>query len=761
MQPTLALLAFALSCAPATLLASSSEPWTLPVSQEKPAVQSAASLMEQGRFAEGQERDFVKAKKLYDQAQAAAAREGRLDMVTAAGEAAARAERRAAGIASGLPEEANDALTCRMAERLESLWRFGPDTEESKQAFSDIALLGALAVPWLEKAIAGPYVLCGRQLGESQAPYVRALALMSAPEGAAALERLLSSPDPLARRAVAEYAAADRHRAILMRALKDPAEAVRVQALESLTRSSDPALLGTVVEFAKGGTDAALNWLRAFRPGELLRLGASTELSPAVRREALRCFRDVQIFVPDAAAIDALLSIARESSDLELRVNAMDALVSGLNRKWRPVSAAISARVEAALLAAPDAFPSQYFLPALGVVGSSAALPLLVERTATVEDIGAAYGAVTRILGAAGPGDFPLVVAALGKSSTGQSPTEQIANQLRQWLGRACLDGVSSAQLAAGAEALPPAHRRAYVDRVAGEWLSACVERADAGGAVPKLDAASIQFLRTIIGERQDNLRAKAILALGLGGEASLIPELMGYHQGDELNDSVRSALAAITRNDPKRVETVLRALLSVRTLSRQSLQQACEQILKPLQPKELLLAVSACWKPAQAERLCALVARLVPGSEGTQFLLAHYKELDATAVEVRGQVIERFGRDLHEPALDVIGAALRDPSDNVRAKASQAFERFRNEQQRVREFEAWRSSELRAAQTIAELLPLLDNANPDVVIGAAKALGALKARACTPKLISLHEKFAENERVNSVLRQVVDQLAQ
>src|SRR5688500_9592521 len=120
--------------------------------QDKAQAPTAASLIEQALYAEEHERDFEKAAKLFDSALGAAtrARDEGSKLVALAG--AERARARAAGIPAA-PQGENDPLVCRVAERIFIYQHHTPTSAEAKEALRDLALLGAIAVPWLERAI--------------------------------------------------------------------------------------------------------------------------------------------------------------------------------------------------------------------------------------------------------------------------------------------------------------------------------------------------------------------------------------------------------------------------------------------------------------------------------------------------------------------------------------------------------------------------------------------------------------------------------
>jgi hypothetical protein len=108
------------------------------------------------------------------------------------------------------------------------------------------------------------------------------------------------------------------------------------------------------------------------------------------------------------------------------------------------------------------------------------------------------------------------------------------------------------------------------------------------------------------------------------------------------------------------------------------------------------------------------------------------------SSLDIRALVLRRFGDNLYEPALELLGAALRDRDANVRAGAQGAFEAFRKHREAIEEYEAWRQASDDARETVAQLVALLASDNKDVVRGAVEALGAVKARTALPQLVAL-----------------------
>ena len=71
----------------------------------------------------------------------------------------------------------------------------------------------------------------------------------------------------------------------------------------------------------------------------------------------------------------------------------------------------------------------------------------------------------------------------------------------------------------------------------------------------------------------------------------------------------------------------------------------------------------------------------------------------------------------------------------------------------------AWTATASEARTTIDELLKLTESPNVDVVVGAVKALGALKASAAYPKLVRLLER--KDPEIKTAVQAALDKLGE
>ncbi|HTF89916.1 MAG TPA: HEAT repeat domain-containing protein [Planctomycetota bacterium] len=736
------------------------------VAQDKQPAPTAASLIEQGKFAEEQ-RDFVQAETIYALAAQAALTAQNPELASQAKDALGRVKLRIAGIAA-TPQSEDDPMICRLAERLDSIWHYDEKTARPalEAAYRDVALFGAIAVPWLEKAIQAPYTLCRYQLRSDPPRYIRALALMTGPEGSAALERQLTSNDPIARRAVAQYSDPVRHRAILLRALKDPAQAVREQAIQTLSNSFDADLFDAMLAAGREGSGSALDWIGMMRPAQLLQDAANPALSAGVRSRALAQLGAVGSFRPDVGAIDSLLSLARPPQTDSVRTMAMSTLAAGAVERWKPLDQDVARHIEDVILPALDSYPRPEALQVLMAVGGARSLVAIVEKV-MFDDTGEELGAISRILARSTSADFLAVVAGFAKAPApirniqNNATADQVHQMLRAWLETMVMQDISSADIARGATLLDSGSKRLYVERVVVPWIQAKMASGSSSAKLPAIDPSFVKLLREIAADGFQGYMSAAAMGFGATGDPKVLPDLLALVNEGGIDNYLPLAVKRITADDPARIRTLLELMLANKSITAQRFSETFRMMVGTRQPAELLALVNSLWSKANADRLMAFVAGCVPGPEGSAFLLAHYAELDPAASDTRVSMIVRFGTELYEPATEVIGAALRDPNRDVRQRAQGVFESFKQQQQIVDGFNDWMKTDKQSKQTVTELMQLLESSNPDVVIGAVKALAAMKARSSYPKLVGLLEKHKGDEAVKTAVMAAIDQLAQ
>jgi HEAT repeat protein len=221
--------------------------------------------------------------------------------------------------------------------------------------------------------------------------------------------------------------------------------------------------------------------------------------------------------------------------------------------------------------------------------------------------------------------------------------------------------------------------------------------------------------------------------------------------------DSVRTesgqAFAALAPKDPPRALALLEDLF--RKFDPDRDRDILVAAASSLPVAAVVPAVERVWAdadPARRSALSGVVLAVSPGgapcAEALAFLVRRF---DALPPDQRGDAIFRFRQALHEPAIELIGKALIDPAQGVREQAREAIHAFRQHREALEEFRRWQTGDAEARTSIAELMKLLESPNRDVVVGAVKALAAVRAKAALPALVKLLG------REDPVLRQAVE----
>jgi HEAT repeat protein len=176
---------------------------------------------------------------------------------------------------------------------------------------------------------------------------------------------------------------------------------------------------------------------------------------------------------------------------------------------------------------------------------------------------------------------------------------------------------------------------------------------------------------------------------------------------------------------------------------------------IRRLRSKDAMPLLEGLWKTAPKHHALVLQVMLdVDSDEANAFLVQHFDELPEYA---RGRAIERFGKAVYEPAIDVIGSQLASRDAAIRAKAQAALAIFKKQREAVEEFKRWKTGSAESRASIIELTKLLESTNKDVVIGAVRALGAVRAQSALPALVKLLDRNdpALKEAVDAAIRKI------
>jgi HEAT repeat protein len=142
-----------------------------------------------------------------------------------------------------------------------------------------------------------------------------------------------------------------------------------------------------------------------------------------------------------------------------------------------------------------------------------------------------------------------------------------------------------------------------------------------------------------------------------------------------------------------------------------------------------------------------------------TQRVLDLWPAIPAGDSVTRTRAIERFGRELFEPAIPILGDALRDANDGVRRIAREAFAAFKEHREALEEYEAWMRATGAQRESIAQLVELLASPDREVLLGAVRALGAIRARTALPQLVRLLQR--EDETLRAAVHEAIGRMGE
>jgi len=129
-----------------------------------------------------------------------------------------------------------------------------------------------------------------------------------------------------------------------------------------------------------------------------------------------------------------------------------------------------------------------------------------------------------------------------------------------------------------------------------------------------------------------------------------------------------------------------------------------------------------------------------VEGEGASAAIVRRFAELDP---ELQVLALERVARELYEPGIPLLGAAMRRGAPEVREAARRAFAAFQEHERFTERFEAWKRSYKRGTappKAVRRLLGRLGSRDPEEVRRAAAALGEMGDPAALPALVRLLE---------------------
>ncbi len=238
---------------------------------------------------------------------------------------------------------------------------------------------------------------------------------------------------------------------------------------------------------------------------------------------------------------------------------------------------------------------------------------------------------------------------------------------------------------------------------------------------------------------------SQAVLtALIRSKNVELVPKILdGLASGKFIHDYGRTLLQEWSSARPETAAACLRWVDAGLGLERGKLpkfwDKAATLACEVLGPKELVDLAAKHWERGDPGHRSFLAQQALsrPGPEACEWSLRVIGDLRPVE-SLYVLALRQFGASLFEPGLDEVLTAVSDHRPKVRAAANEEFTAYRKVREAKAEYEAWKKGRADADQTIAELRKLLSDPNPMVLVGAAKAVGVLKARAALPELARL-----------------------
>lgn len=732
---------------------------------EKPA-ETPRALYERAAYVEEHERDFQKAADLYASAAEGAKKGGDEKLAVDADAARARALARGgrAPVAQ-TPIDENDPILRRIADLLDSVSKLSSNTNELTFAKRDLALFGAPAVPWVERAVSYSFSLAGFDIAPRTTEFVDVLARMQAPEALAALERLAASPDPITRRAVAGRIDPKRQHALLERVLKDESASVRDAAMDMVASTSDLAFVPAALESATRCNERALEWLARTAPADLVGLLNHQALAGNwwCRGKILEQLYRQTVVPADPRIADGLLAIAKSSQEPEFARSVVNTLTKLSDGSWKLAPPEFRLALETQVAAQLETQPVPEAWDLLLSLGGMRSLDVLAASIAKQLDAmnDNQYQTLVNKLAMrfqnAGPQDFQVLVQAFSRirpylNTTQQNPSrdQKLAEMFVQTIGRAADAGVPDQAIAAALSSVSQEHKQALL-RMLGSWVTGRYQAgSDEPGRVldPALGALILEMSRS----EEPGLRTCGIRGLTMLDDPGVLPQILvaqlrGSGQSNQdrqvqqVNDAIWTGTRRLVAKYPERAATALEKALEQSHTANGAFDLDLIVGVSAFDSARSLALFQKLWPRAQdAATRQALLGELleIEGPQATALVLERYPEIASQNGDLRRDAVARFGAELYEPALPVLGQALADPDERVRKQARDAFARFKAQREALEEFKAWQNTDKESRDSIAELTKLLESQNRDVVIGAVRSLAAVKAKSALPALVKL-----------------------
>jgi HEAT repeat protein len=721
------------------------------------------AVLEHAHYVEAHEHDLAAAKAGYAQALEAARRLGQVDVAAQAERALERVRVRL----GELPAPAQEALPADLVDLFAMASTAALDDGRAANLTRDLLLYGDRATLVLAEWIALPRgslsaTVSTPQRGIMANPYfaARALGALGTPMARAALLGALDSEDPLLRREVIDHARSD-HGALFAKAIDEPIDALRQLATVRLLDSDDPSGGAALLTLVRRGVSGAAGRLARFAPLLALEVASDPSLTPQAIEELdnhLRIRNWMDLGPEHVERFFAAASSGADERQRRVAENALSTMVQTRNLDLAPDRAALLAAFERALAqAAPDLQVRHGW-----VLGPERALALLESYLAARPDVlsesedelveGLARYCIER------SGDPAAVATRLFVPILARSEIARVANSRPgSAYPNECAATVAFGYAIAGPadadarfltmfKAIPESARPAFQQHVY-NWVSSRL-RADPtliepGTLAPQFVDVAVSMLQA---ESFSSARYSALaVARAIGTSTAVEALILNTRFPESCPGQVVKVLAeGLDESSARQVAATL--VEAIGRFAGDPVQQRrlAELVrfgfdLRGVPLRDYLLAV---WAHPLSDELRNQVyhemADWLTGDDVLPLLFELYPTLPDSAKASRARAVKRFGDNLYEPAIDLLGEALRDRELEVRNAAQEAFQRFRAHREALEEYEAWRQASDEARETVAQLVALLASDDRDVVRGAVEALGAVKARTALPQLVAL-----------------------
>jgi HEAT repeat protein len=721
---------------------------------QRPTPPTPRALLERGALAEEHQRDFAGAEKLYEQAEAAAKAAGDTKTATEAAAARQRVLARQGKAAPGQDERdaaVREQLRQRAFEILAGSQESGRADTELVPLAQALADLGPSVVDVLTEALMGAPPE-KRALSAPHLPRISAgaLARMENELADRALVAAFESADPTVRKAVVQAARGPRFIELQIRAAEDSVASIRGLASSQLLATSEPRAAPFVEARARTGDDNAFAWLARYAEERCVAIAEDAELGAELRAESLH--KLATYGAPNPQLLPRLLAIVRSLSDseAELRKAVWQAI---WDVEPPPVSerAAHVAPFEPALLAIQrkgDDLSAAATLVTWQSSKSIDALRAAVERRpsgASAEEVASLAQYAVWLVGsdlARPPFD---ALASLAVSAPRDWAPVVVSGTQRTFTLH-LLDG-----LARNSSNVPLADWTAFWPRVPAhyqhDYAEAFAERLQQllkDDARPELPNDAAPLLRYMLAGRSRDAGEAAVQVVMRLKLAEFVEDVVAVRL--DLRSSPGNHVSYLYQIDSaKTLEAVRRRLTEI--VRKPELDRGdgrALDMLSGLPTAERLQLWREAWPLASAAAREPLLERLVSWQDKPQtapLLVELYPDIERAAPRLRKRTLLVFGAALTEAALPILEREIRNPDGEVRSAAMDVAEQFRKHREAVAEFEAWRKAVTVEQSTIADLAKLLESDNRDVLIGAVRALGVLRARPALPALVKLLER--------------------